>query len=193
MDSGPIITIARQNGSGGREIAEILAGKLGIRSYDRALISETARLSGLTEEQVYEREERGRKGGMTFYGFSAANPLYELQSEAIRRLAGEDGSCVFVGRCADYVLSGRPDLITVFVHASEEECARRSAGRNGISEGEARRRVAERNRERALYYHRYTGRVWGDAANYDLCVDTTRISLGQAADLIISYSRMRGF
>ncbi len=194
MDASKLIfTIARTNGSGGREIAGVLAEKLGIASYDSALITETARMAGLTEEQVYEREEKEGKGVFTFYGVPMANPLHQYQFDAIRKLAGEGRACVFVGRCADHVLADREDVISVFIHASHESCTERSARRNGISLKEASVRVEGKNRDRAMYYQRYTGKVWGNAANYDLCIDTSDITVEQAADLIIAYARMKGY
>ena len=187
-----IITIARQNGSGGREIARILSERLGIECYDTALITETARKAGMTVDEVYESEEREGKGRLTFYGIPPANPLHRYQFEAIRELAGKGRSCVFVGRCADHVLEGRGDLIRVFVHASQERCVERSAARNGITGKQAAARVSEKNLERAQYYQRYTGKVWGLAQYYDLCIDTTSITLEQAADLIVEYASMKG-
>lgn len=194
MDASKLIfTIARTNGSGGREIAEVLAEKLGITSYDSALITETAKMAGLTEQQVYDREEKDGKGMFTFYGVPAANPLHQFQLDAIRKLADTGKACVFVGRCADYVLAGREDVISVFIHASHESCVERSAKRNNITPKEASVRIETKNRDRAMYYQRYTGRVWGNAANYDLCIDTSDITVGQAADLIIAYAVMKGY
>lgn len=188
-----IFTIGRTNGSGGREIAEALAKRLGVRSYDNLLITETAKAAGITEEQVYEKEEKEGKGLFSFYGISVSNPLHQYQFDAIRRLADNDESCVFVGRCADYVLAHYPDIIKVFIHASHESCVERSAKRNGITPKEAAARVKRKNQERAMYYQRYTGMVWGNAENYDLCIDTTAITIEQATELIISYAEMRGY
>lgn len=188
-----IFTIGRSNGSGGREIAEALAARLGIRSYDKLLISETAKAAGITEDQVYEKEEKDGKGLFSFYGVPVSNPLHQYQFDAIRRLADNDESCIFVGRCADYLLAHYPDVIRVFIHASHEACVERSAKRNGISLKEAAERVKKKDQERAMYYQRYTGMVWGNAENYDLCIDTTKITIDQVTDLIISYAEMRGY
>lgn len=188
-----IFTIGRSNGSGGREIAEALAAKLRIKSYDKLLISETAKAAGITEDQVYEKEEKDGKGLFSFYGVPVSNPLHQYQFDAIRRLADNDESCIFVGRCADYLLAQYPDVIRVFIHASHESCVERSAKRNSISPKEAAARVKRKDQERAMYYQRYTGMVWGNAGNYDLCIDTTKITIDQATDLIISYAEMRGY
>ncbi len=194
MDESKLIfTIGRTNGSGGREIAAILAKRLGIVSYDTELINETAKMAGISVEDVYKQEEKEGKGAISFYGIPASNPLHQYQFEAIARLADEGKSCVFVGRCADHVLEGRPDVIRVFIHASKESSAKRSAERNGISLRVAEARVETKNRDRAMYYQRYTGKVWGNAANYDLCIDTSDITVEQAADLIIAYARMKGY
>ena len=84
-------------------------------------------------------------------------------------------------------------MIRVFIHASKESSAKRSAERNGISLRVAEARVETKNRDRAMYYQRYTGKVWGNAANYDLCIDTSDITVEQAADLIIAYAKMKGY
>ena len=102
-------------------------------------------------------------------------------------------SCVFVGRCADHVLSGRGDVVRIFIHASHEACVERSARRNCISEKEAVARVRQKDHDRAMYYQRYTGKVWGNAQNYDLCIDTTHLTIDQAVDLIIAYAEMAGY
>lgn len=132
-----IFTIARLNGSGGREIARILSERLGIRSYDKELITETAKAAGITEDEVYAMEERQKKGGFYYYGLPDDNPMHRYQFDAIRALADRGESCVFVGRCSDSVLDGREGLVKVFISASMEKCIERSAQRNGISEKEA--------------------------------------------------------
>lgn len=184
-----IITIGRMNGSGGREVGQALADRLGMKCFDRTVITETAKKSGLTEEQVYENEEQERKGTLMFYGMPVANPLYQYQHDAIRRIAQSEGRGVFVGRSADYVLSGRPDTISIFISASPEECAMRSAHRNNISFEDAMKRTQNKNANRSAYYQRYTGRVWGSAFYYDLCLNTTHISIEDTVDLIIDYLR----
>lgn len=187
-----IITIARQNGSGGREVGKILADLLGIKCYDQEILAEAANESGISLQEIEQKEERISRTNMFFYGIPAPNPVFMAQSKAIETLAA-NGPCVFVGRCADYVLRDRSDVINVFVKAPMEARVARSSKRNNISEKEAFARVKDKDNERALYYQRYTGIVWGTAENYDLTIDTSVIGVENAAKLIIEYARMAGY
>ncbi|MGN0138718.1 MAG: AAA family ATPase [Candidatus Methanomethylophilaceae archaeon] len=187
-----IITIARQNGSGGREVGKILADLLGIRCYDQEILAEAANESGISLQEIEKKEERTSRTNMFFYGIPAPNPVFVAQSKAIETLAA-NGPCVFVGRCADYVLRDRSDVINVFVKAPMEARVARSSKRNNISEKEAFARVKDKDSERALYYQRYTGIVWGTVENYDLTIDTSVIGVENAAKLIIEYARMAGY
>lgn len=187
-----IITIARQNGSGGREVGKILADLLGIRCYDQEILAESANESGISLQEIEKKEERTSRTNMFFYGIPAPNPVFVAQSKAIETLAA-NGPCVFVGRCADYVLRDRSDVINVFVKAPMEARVARYSKRNNISEKEAFARVKDKDSERALYYQRYTGIVWGTVENYDLTIDTSVIGVENAAKLIIEYARMAGY
>ena len=187
-----IITIARQNGSGGREVGKILADLLGIRCYDQEILAEAANESGISLQEIEKKEERTSRTNMFFYGIPAPNPVFVAQSKAIETLAA-NGPCVFVGRCADYVLHDRSDVINVFVKAPMEARVARSSKRNNISEKEAFARVKDKDSERTLYYQRYTGIVWGTVENYDLTIDTSVIGVENAAKLIIEYARMAGY
>ena len=187
-----IITIARQNGSGGREVGKILADLLGIRYYDQEILAEAANESGISLQEIEKKEERTSRTNMFFYGIPAPNPVFVAQSKAIETLAA-NGPCVFVGRCADYVLRDRSDVINVFVKAPMEARVARSSKRNNISEKEAFARIKDKDSERALYYQRYTGIVWGTVENYDLTIDTSVIGVENAAKLIIEYARMAGY
>lgn len=187
-----IITIARQNGSGGREVGKILADMLGVRCYDQEILREAASESGISLNEIERKEERSTKTNMFFGGIPASNPVFTAQSKAIETLAA-NGSCVFVGRCADYVLRDRKDVINVFIKAPIEARVERSSRRNNITEKEAFARVTDKDRERALYYQRYTGIVWGTVENYDLSIDTGTIGVENAARLIIEYAKMCGY
>lgn len=181
-----IVTIGRENGSGGREIGRILADRLGIPCYDHQIVQETAVQAGMSVEDVGRTEERDGRTMLFFGGIPTANPLYDAQSRAVESLASQ-GPCVFVGRCADYVLRDRPGLVRVFVHAPMEDRVRRSAERNGVSAESARRHIEETDEERARYYMRHTGLVWGSASNYDLTVNTGRIGVDGAVRVILEY------
>ena len=171
---------------------KILADLLGIRCYDQEILAEAANESGISLQEIEKKEERTSRTNMFFYGIPAPNPVFVAQSKAIETLAA-NGPCVFVGRCADYVLHDRSDVINVFVKAPMEARVARSSKRNNISEKEAFARVKDKDSERALYYQRYTGIVWGTVENYDLTIDTSVIGVENAAKLIIEYARMAGY
>jgi cytidylate kinase len=171
------VTIAREYGSGGRLIGKCLADELGISFYDRELIAIAARESGLDEDYVRSIAQRKTPGGL--YGFFMAGgelPIHEqvfiAQSNAIRDLA-ERGSCVFIGRCADYALADRRDCIRVFIHAPMEF-------RVGIVRDEYYEDgddlegfIRKQDKCRASYYDFFTQRRWGKAQNYNLCLDSS--------------------
>lgn len=190
--SVPIVTIGRQNGSGGREVGRILAGMMGVKCYDREIVEATAAATGRSVEDVERSEERGRRSPVSYWGVSPRNTLFDEQSRVILDLASK-GPCVFVGRCADYVLREREDVVRVFVTAPVPDRIRRSAGRNGISEREAYSRITDKDAERSEYYRRYTGRAWGSVSNVDLSVDTGAIGVENAARLVLEYVRMAGY
>ena len=171
-----IVTVSRQNGSGGREVARLLAERLGVRCYDQEIVSETADQSGIPLEKVRTSEEGRWKSPLYFGGVPAANPVFEAEAEVIRRIADE-GPCVFVGRCADFVLEDRDDVVNVFVTAPLEARVRRSSERNGTEPDDARAWVQRTDAERARYYQGFTGRTWGAVTNYDLAVNTGDIGV----------------
>ena len=144
-----IITIARQNGSGGREVGKILADLLGIRCYDQEILAEAANESGISLQEIEKKEERTSRTNMFFYGIPAPNPVFVAQSKAIETLAA-NGPCVFVGRCADYVLRDRSNVINVFVKAPMEARVARSSKKNNISEQEARARGERKDGQQAV-------------------------------------------
>lgn len=143
-----IITIGRENGSGGREVGRIVADMLGVKCYDREIVEATARNAGVSVEEVERSEESRRRSPLYFGGIPSSNPMFEEQSETIRSLAS-NRPCVFVGRCADYVLRDKNNVINVFVTAPMPDRIRRSASRNGISEADAEERVRRKDAERA--------------------------------------------
>lgn len=182
-----IITIGRENGSGGREVGQILSRKLGLECYDRQIVEESAARAGMTVKEAERMEENSRTGSRLFFGgIPSANPLFEKQSEIVREFAGR-GPCIFVGRCADYVLRNRRDVVNVFITAPVSDRINRSAERNGISAKDAYARITEKDTARADYYLRYTGRVWGNASNYHMTLNSGPIGTEACADLIIEY------
>ena len=187
-----VITIGREYCTGGLDIARAVAGRLGVPMYDKELITLAAKESGLSEEAIAASEKR-RTGSLLYslYTMGGELPLsdqvFVLQSQIIRGLA-DKGPCVIVGRCGDYVLRERADVLSVFLHAPQA-WRREWAKKDGSIPPEADERTANallerEDRRRAAYYNYYTEYRWGEAGHYDLCLNA---ALGQqlCAELIL--------
>lgn len=201
-----VITIGRQFGSGGRALGRVLSEKLGVPFYDKELLHEAARHSGINLGFFENNDERMPKfitgaipfsfgmNPMPWYAGSSSisdDSLYKAQSDFIHRVASQ-GSCVIVGRSADYVLRDMPNVVSVFLHADMDDCVARILSRSDCKDAAKARRLAERtNKLRANYYNFYTDKHWGDAASYDLTFNTSAISIEDIADLIVDYLRKR--
>lgn len=194
-----IITIGRELGSGGREIGMKLAERLGIPFYDKEILSEAAKKSGYTKELFERNDEKPTNSflyalamGVNNFGTAYQRPLvmevYLAQFETIRKLADE-GPCIFIGRCSDYVLNDRNGVVNVFVHADMKTRVKRTMEKHDISEKEAEGMCLRNDKDRASYYNYYSNHSWGDARYYDLCLNTSKIDLDKAVDLIIEYSK----
>lgn len=196
-----IITIARQFGSGGREIGEALSKELGVKCYDKELISIAAKESGIDPEIFDSVDEKATNSllyslSMGLYSFSSSynnsnqlpvnDRLYLLQHKIIKQLASES-PCIFVGRCADYVLRERKDLVRIFIYADKEYRVKRAVELKGVKESKAEQTVAKTDKSRANYYNFYSGKKWGLAENYDLCINRTKLTTGQVVDAITGY------
>ena len=197
-----LITIGRQFGSGGKAVAHILGGKLGIPVYDNELIDEAAKKSGFSKDLFEESDEKKRPFSLSSifssnrYGHFSDNyindaDLFRIQSETIRSLA-EKGSAIFVGRASDFVLRDK-DSIDVFLTSPLEVRKRFVAVREGFSEAEAEDLILKREKEREAYYNYITFGNWGVASNYDLCIDSSILRFEGTADLIIEFARKRGY
>lgn len=191
-----IINVGRQLGSGGRTIASRLAERFNCRFYDRELLNLAAKESGFCEE-FFERNDENKNFFKTifhlhvphlsdgnFYNNNLSQEsLFKFQSDAIRK-AAESGACVFVGRCADYVLRDRTDVVNIFVTANTDDRINRICGRDGLDEAEARKRISKGDSERASYYNYYTGKKWGHSESYDLCVNSSVLGMSGTVDYI---------
>ena len=192
-----IITIGREYGSGGREIGELVAKRLGIAYYDKKIITLAAEKSGLSHEFIELNEQRERGGlfahisGTTYSnGFFAApytplltESIFVAQSQVIRDIAGKE-SAVIVGRCADYVLAGRSNTINVFIHAPMETRVNRIMALHGLSEADALKAIAQSDKERGNHYFRYTDKKWGKAQNYDVCINAALMGVEKTAEML---------
>ncbi|MBQ8768079.1 MAG: cytidylate kinase-like family protein [Oscillospiraceae bacterium] len=192
-----IITISRQFGSGGRTVGRMVAEKLGIPFYDKELVEQISLESGFAPKFVEEHGEHAPGKTMFSYAFapqgvpgvmngmSTADFLWHIQCSTIIQLA-EAGPCVIVGRNADYILKDRPDALHAYIHADMEQRADRIVRLYGESEKSPQTRLQEKDKRRALNYQHYTGRTWGAAENYDICLNTGKIGIEEAADIIVS-------
>lgn len=176
-----IITIGRQLAAGGREIGKCLAEKLSLKYYDRELIIEAGRQSGLNTslfEQVDEKHD------LFMYALGAKNPeLFRIQADVIAQLAEAD-NCIFVGRCADYILRDRPNHISIFLSADLNDRIKHISRHEKCSARHAVDIIEKADRQRAEYYEFYTGKTWGMASSYDLCLNTSKFSTEEIVRLV---------
>jgi cytidylate kinase len=195
-----IITISRQFGRGGREIGEALSAELGIKCYDKELISIAAKESGIDADVFNNVDEKATNSllyslSMGLYSFSSNyssgqlpvnDRLYLLQHKIIKNLANEE-PCIFVGRCADYILGDRNDVVKVFIYADMDYRIKRAVEVKGVDSSKAEHVVAKTDKSRANYYNFYSGKKWGLAENYDLCINRTKLSTEQVVKVISDY------
>ena len=192
-----IITISREFGSGGRTMGRKIAEKLGIPFYDKELVDQIAVESGFAPKFVEEHGEHSPSGSFFSYAFapqgvpgimnglSTADFLWNIQCNVILQLA-DQGPCVIVGRNADYILKDRPDALHVYVFADVPYRAERIVRLYGESEKSPEQRLAEKDKRRRVNYQHYTGRTWGMAQNYDLCLDTGVLGEDYCAEIVVN-------
>lgn len=202
-----VVTIGRQFGSGGRELGRKLADRMGIRYYDKELLSEAAKRAGVSEEFFAKSDERFPKflNGVFSFAFGlnpfnyyagstsiSGDSLYRAQSDFIHQLADE-ASCVIVGRTADYVLRDHQRVVNIFVHAPVDDCVHRIIGRDDDENNadKARSKAQRINKLRASYYNFYTDKTWGAAASYDLTIDTSLMPMDQIVEVVVDYINRR--
>ncbi len=200
MENKVVITIARGYGSGGRTIGLMLSKKLGIDFYDKDLIKLASEESGINEALFGQTDEKTKNGVFGKTGvykggvispdkksFTSEENLFNYQAMVMKKLADEK-SCIIVGRCADFVLSGRANVVRVFIYADEENCVKNIAEVKGITDRkEALKKMTVIDKERAAYYKAHTGREWIDARNYDLCLNSGNLGFEKCVDMIINY------
>lgn len=191
-----IITISREFGSGGRSIGRLVAEKLGIPFYDKELVKQVALESGFAPTFIEEHGEHSPTKSIFSYAFapqgvpgvmkglSSADFLWNIQCSVILQLA-EKGPCVIVGRNADYVLKGRQDCLHAYIHADIPFRAERIVRLYGESEKSPEARLQEKDKRRRLNYQHYTGRDWGTAQNYDVCLNSATIGIEECAEIIV--------
>jgi cytidylate kinase len=201
-----VVTIGRQFGSGGREIGRLIAKGLNIPYYDKELLIEAAKSSGVNTDFFEAADERtprffsnlwsfnlGYNSGAYFIGDTplSDDSIYKAQSSVMAELA-DRGPCVIVGRTADYILRNHCEVISVFIHANQDDCIKRIIARGDCKTAdEASQLVEKRNKLRAEYYNFYTDKKWGDATSYDFSINSSVLGIEDTAAFIIEYIKRR--
>jgi len=198
-----IICVGRQLGSGGHDIARMLAMDFNAKYYDKELLNLAAKESGLSEK-FFERNDEQKGflkglfniqtphigGGSMYKSNFSQEALFQFQSDAIRK-AAQEGNCVFVGRCADYVLRDMPNVVKVFVTASMRYRIDQVLAHKQMTPQEAKRFILHAEGQRASFYNYYTGKKWGAAESYDLCIDSSVLGLVETEKMIADFIRRR--
>ncbi len=200
-----VITIARQYGSGGKTIGEMLADRLGVHFYNKELMKLASEDSGISEALFVNADEKVKntrlfKIAQNVYSgelippesddFTSTDNLFNYQAKIIRKLAEEE-SCIIVGRCADFVLKDYDNVLSVFVHAPHDFCMEQAAKKHSMSARELDKFIQKTDKHRAEYYKYHTGREWTDARNYDLCLDSSKLGFERCVEEIIAYMKVR--
>lgn len=189
---GKIITISRQFGSGGRTIGKRLAEKLSIPCYDSELVEKVAEDCGFAKDYITENGEftayrtwigrvlntNGASGAL-----SNQDIIWIAQRKAILEIA-ERGSCVIVGRCADYILDGKYDILKVFIHADDKVRAERIVNLYGESNEKPEKRLKDKDKRRSAYYKYYTDTEWGNAKHYDITLDSGKFGIDKCVEIL---------
>ena len=203
MKNPLIITIGREYGSGGREIGQAVAKKLGISFYDKEIISLAAEKSGLSHEFIANNEQRVKSGLVHNFSASAAysggffshhylplsESIFVSQAQVIRDIANKQ-SAVIVGRCADYILSERKNTINVFIHAPIEARVERIMKLYQLDEAAALKAIATSDKERGNHYFRYTDMKWGKAQNYHVCINSALMGVEKTVEMLADLAQI---
>ena len=190
-----VITINREYGSGGRQIAQSLANSLGLDYYDRSIIEMTAKQSNLSETYI-EAKEQTMTNSFLYDLFSQyqalteqetqLDKLYEIETNVIKETASK-GNCIIVGRCSDFILKDMQNCHHIFLYASEEFKVQQIMQRDQLKESAAQKQVRDINKKRFAHYKYYTGRMWGLSKYYDLCLDVSALGIDKSVEIITQY------
>lgn len=200
-----IYTIGREFGSGGKQVGEKLAERLGIKLYDKELLQQAAKDSGFCEEIFENHDEKPTNSFLyslvmdtySVSGYSAApfldmplnHKVFLAQFETIKKIADQE-SCVIVGRCADYALAENPDCINVFIHADMDFRIRNICKKLDVTDNKARDIINKTDKQRASYYNYYTSKKWGDAKSYNLSLDAGKLGIDNCVEMILKYREL---
>lgn len=198
-----IINIGRQFSSGGRYISKKLCEKFGCKYFDKEILDLAAKESGFSPD-VFKKSDEKKSFIHTLFHLHAPmlsddnfynnkfseESLFKFQCDAIRKAASQ-GSCLFIGRCADYVLRDEPNTVSIFLAADMKDRISRTMERYNMDEESARKTISKKDSTRASYYNYYTGKKWGAAESYDLCINTSIFGLDETAKFIADFIRKR--
>lgn len=200
-----VITIGRQCGSGGRRIGETIAERLGVKCYDKELLTLAAKNSGLCEELFETHDEKPTSSFlyslvMDTYSMGYSNSAYLdmplnhkiflAQFDTIKKLAEEE-SCVMVGRCADYALAEYPNVVNVFITGNDEDRIAYLTERYQVDPTKAKDIMVKTDKKRASYYNYYSSKKWGDSRSYDLCINSSAVGIDGAVDIILELAKVK--
>ena len=195
-----VITISREFGSGGRTIALAVAERLGYNFYDKALVERIAEESGYSKDFVERRGEDATSTSSFLFNLSRSgsggydgvvgisDKLYVIQHNIIKQLP-EEGSCVIVGRCADYILKDYENALHVFIYADRHFKVNRIVKLYGERDVAPEKRLEEKDKKRKVYYKNYTGRIWGMSENYDVSLNSGKLGIDRCADIIVELAQ----
>ena len=201
-----IVTIGREFGSGGKSIGLRLAEQMGVKCYEKELLTEASKSSGLSTEVFETHDETpvnsffyslissdvsGMGGYHSFVDMPLNQKVFLAQFDTIQNIAKKEESCVFVGRCADYALEQFSGVTNVFICADLEDRVRRVAERFRLSKDKAIEMIAKTDKKRASYYNYYSSKKWGVASTYDLTLNSTRLGIEGCMELIIRFLDLR--
>ncbi|MBO5522453.1 MAG: cytidylate kinase-like family protein [Roseburia sp.] len=201
-----VITVARGFGSGGKQIASKLAKELGIHCYENRILTLASQMSGLDEQLFLEVNEkmRDRKVSSFLRGlpitskpkpeereFASDERLFEIQKQIIEHLADSE-SCVIVGKCADWILKDRDNVVSVYIEAPRRYCLKEIMERMGVNEATAHKSIEQTDKYRAAYYEHYTGgNYWTNPVNYDMTLNSERVGMENCVKVILDYLKMK--
>ncbi len=196
-----VVTIGRQFGSAGREIGKKVAEYFDIKFYDRDLLTRAAKESGFCEEMIQNHDERPTNSFLynlvmdtysfgynnsSFVDMPISHKVFLAQFDAIKKIADE-GPCVIVGRCADYALADRSNVVDLFIYANESCKIKRIMEKYELNENKARDMIIKKDKQRQSYYNYYSSKKWGRADSYDLCINSSVLGVEGTVKLIAQY------
>ena len=189
-----VITIAREYGSGGRYVGRLIADKLGIKFYDKEFIEKLAQKTGLSEEYIEKNEQKRNTlanfNNGYYFGLDNSDDLFLKESKLIKELADKE-PCVIIGRCADFILKDRDDILKIFIYSSINDKVKRTTEIYGFNKATAQKEIKRIDKLRGNHYKYYTEKDWKDYTNYDICINSDILGVEKTADLICDMVKER--